>query len=60
MDEKDDKGKWISKWMTIPKAKEKIESLKDDKEYQNETDYIKQIENHILSEEKKYKKYLGN
>ena len=59
-DEKDDKGKWISKWMTIPKAKEKIESLKDDKEYQKETDYIKQIENHILSEEKKYKKYLGN
>ena len=46
--------------MTIPKAKEKIESLKDDKEYQKETDYIKQIENHILSEEKKYKKYLGN
>ena len=48
------------RWMTIPKAKEKIESLKDDKEYQKETDYIKQIENHILSEEKKYKKYLGN
>ena len=31
-----------------------------DKEYQKETDYIKQIEDHINSEEKKYKKYLGD
>ena len=59
-DEKDDKGKWMSKWMTIPKAKEIIESLKNDEKYQKETDYINEIEDHINSEEKRYKKYLGD
>ncbi|MED5430635.1 MAG: exonuclease domain-containing protein [Pseudomonadota bacterium] len=47
-------------WMTIPKAKEIIESLKNDEKYQKETDYINEIEDHINSEEKRYKKYLGD
>tara|TARA_B100000686_G_scaffold196013_1_gene202909 strand:- start:954 stop:2384 length:1431 start_codon:yes stop_codon:yes gene_type:complete len=48
------------RWMTIPKAKDQIEALKNDEKYQKEIDYIKQIEDHINSEEKKYKKYLGD
>ncbi|MEC9206005.1 MAG: exonuclease domain-containing protein [Pseudomonadota bacterium] len=46
-------------WCTITKAKESIESIRSSNEYQDQKDYIDQIEGFIKSEEKKYKKYIA-
>jgi exonuclease I len=47
------------KWMTIPKAKGILDSVKEDERYQKQKDYIGQIEEYIKLEEKKYKKYCN-
>ena len=47
------------KWMTIPKAKRILDSVKEDERYQKQKDYIGQIEEYIKLEEKKYKKYCN-
>ena len=47
------------KWMTIPKAKRILASVKEDERYQKQKDYIGQIEEYIKLEEKKYKKYCN-
>ena len=46
-------------WCTISKAKESIDSIKNLDEYQGQKDYIRQIEEFIKLEEKKYKKYIS-
>jgi exodeoxyribonuclease I len=44
-------------WCTIKKAKDEINSIKEDANYINDKEYILEIENFIKSEEMKYKSY---
>jgi len=44
-------------WCTIEKAKDEINSIKEDTNYINDKEYILEIENFIKSEEVKYKSY---
>ena len=44
-------------WCTIEKAKDEIESIKNDTNYINDKEYILEIEKFIESEEIKYKSY---
>ncbi len=46
-------------WCTLAKAKDSIDSIKESDNYQEQKDYIDQIEEYIILEEKKYKKYIG-
>tara|TARA_B100000586_G_scaffold228024_1_gene176119 strand:- start:564 stop:857 length:294 start_codon:yes stop_codon:yes gene_type:complete len=45
-------------WCTIDKAKKDISKLKENDKYQNQKEFIDEIEKYIFSEEKRYKEYL--
>ncbi len=45
-------------WCTIKKAKEAINNLRENEKFKNEEDYINEIEEYIIDEERRYKKYL--
>ncbi len=46
-------------WCTIDKAKKDISKLKEKDKYQNQKEFIDEIEKYILSEEKRYNTYLN-
>ena len=48
------------RWCTLDKAKEELEKIKGNEKYNNESQYINEIEDFLKSEEERYKSYISN
>ena len=48
------------RWCTLEKAKAELQKIKDNGKHDDQSTYIKEIENFLNTEEKRYRKYLPN
>ena len=48
------------KWCTLNKAREELEKIKGNEKYDDESEYINEIEDFLKSEEERYKLYISN
>ena len=48
------------KWCTLVRAKEELKKIKSNDKYNNESNYINEIEDFLKSEEERYKSYISN
>ena len=48
------------RWCTLNKAKEELEKIRSSEKYNNESQYINDIEDFLKSEEERYRSYISN
>ena len=48
------------RWCTLDKAKEELEKIKGNEKYNDESQYINEIEDFLKSEEERYRSYISN